>query len=1109
MSIRGCTRVLACAGALVGVAAGRTLEEDFRDPPVGARPYVWWHWLGPNFSKDGITRDLEAMKDAGIGGATIFNLSSSVMESHAPTEHNPWPDQTYRSPKYWEAVRHAAAEAKRLGLEVGLHNTVGYSATGGPWIDEPRSMQRLTWSEVHVKGGATVEVDLPAPPLQADEGWGRTGRTLSWFKDIAVLAVPAGRDPLPRSEVVDLSAMMSAAGHLTWPAPAGDWVVYRLCHASTGRPPHPVPDDVLGKVLEADKMSLEQTRFHWENVIGPVREHLGPLLGDSFRHFLIDSYEAGNQNWTPAFRDEFLRRKGYDPLPWLVTQAKAVKAVNSPAETARFQWDFRDVIETLYFENGWEPAARMIHDAGATLQQEPYGGPFDTVAGAGLADLPMVEFWAGGDVHPSPAIVGAGRAMGHPVIGAEAFTGSPTVSQWSETPGALKRAADAAYAGGVNRLVLHHWVHQPFDDRYQPGLGMGWWGTHFGRNQTWFEPGKEFFRYLGRCQALLQRGETPVQVVSVGGAYEGGDAISDRVFLRELRVEDGAVVTPAGRRYRLLHVPHNGALLPEAVERIGSLLAAGATVVSSKPRQSPSLAGYPDCDQRVRERAEALWGDGSEPARKIGAGTLFTHGDLAAAMRAVGIGPACELLSAKAGAVRMIPRAEAGIDWFFVANLQERSAAFTARFAAAGRAPELWDAELGTIAPAPAWRMKDGGCEVDLDLDAGKTVFVVFRKATEVIAVSPAPHQPAEPRELAVEGSWSVEVSPKIGAPFPVELAALQSLSPMDRPELKYFSGTAVYRKTVALPPEYLRPGGKVFLDLGAVRDLATVSVNGAAQGVWWHPPYARDVAAALRPGDNVLEIAVANTWHNRLVGDEQEPADFEWGADRGANGHMLKGYPEWFLRGEPRPSQGRKGFVTWYYHRADTPLLPSGLLGPVRLVAGVESLRAAKPRKAAGAFDAEVVKEDLLSRELARYEDHASHSGGGTDAAALFNGTAGNGDGGEETLDDGATFRGYADGDTLTLWLKHPCDIREIRTFAGHADARAGQAYDVYAARAGAPATFVKVGGGEQRAGRGLTVVRVPVQAERVVALQLRFRNGPLGFNVYREVNVLGSPSP
>ena len=129
-----------CAGQ---IASAATLEEDFQNPPDSARPGVFWHWMGANFSKDGITKDLEAMKAAGIGSAVIFNLSSAVQESQSPTLNLPWPDQTYRSPKYWDALRHAAAEADRLGLEIGLHNCVGYSATGGPWIDEERSMQRL------------------------------------------------------------------------------------------------------------------------------------------------------------------------------------------------------------------------------------------------------------------------------------------------------------------------------------------------------------------------------------------------------------------------------------------------------------------------------------------------------------------------------------------------------------------------------------------------------------------------------------------------------------------------------------------------------------------------------------------------------------------------------------------------------------------------------------------------------------------------------------------------------------------------------------------------------------------------------------------------------
>lgn len=1107
--------------ALAGCAHAATLEQDFREPPVSARPYVWWHWLGPNFSKEGITKDLEAMQASGIGGATIFNISSSVMESHAPTENNPWPDQTYRSPKYWEAIKHAAAEAERLGLEVGLHNTVGYSTTGGPWIDEPRSMQRLTWSSVDVTGGQNVSVQLPPPPLGADEGWGKTGRKLSWFNDLAVLAVPADRKTIALQEVQDLTGKMSADGLLTWNAPAGKWVVYRMCHASTGRPPHPVPDDVLGKVLEADKMSLEQTKFHWQTVIDPLKEQLGPLLGTGFRHFLIDSYEAGNQNWTPGFREEFKRRKGYDPLPWLMTMGTTVhnghgkteRVLNDADQTARFEWDYRDVIHTLFFENGWKPASEMIHAAGATLQHEPYGGPFDTVAGAGLADLPMVEFWTGRDVSVDQRVVGGGRAMGRRVIGAEAFTGGPGNSKWNETPGPLKRCADGAYAGGVNRLVLHHWVHQPFDDRYQPGFGMGWWGTHFNRHQTWFEPGKEFFRYLGRCQALLQRGETPVAHVSVGGPHDGGDAISERVFLDGVSVRDGLIAIAGGRQYRLLHVPHGGALLPEATVQIEKLLQAGATIVAAAPKRSPSLSGYPACDDRVKAIATRVWGDGKEPVRKVGKGTLYAEGNLAAAKKDLGITPAFELVGTKSTSIRMIHRADGTAQWFFVANIHSKAAKFTSSFAVTGMLPELWDAELGTIAPAPSWRMMNGRCEVDLVLDAEKSVFVVFRNPTTAAASAPKIETPAAAAEtLAIEGAWQVECRPVLEKPLTVTLDKLASLSGMEKPALKYFSGTAVYRKTITVPATLLGKG-KVFLDLGEVCNLATVAVNGRPQGVWWHRPYARDIGAALRPGENTIEIAVANTWHNRLAGDEQEPADFEWGADRGGNGHVMKGYPEWFLKNQPRPSSGRKGFVVWYYHRPDSKLEPAGLIGPVKLVAGVDSLFVAQPvgstsTEDLGDHEADVVKDNLLCTQLAKAEDKASHLGGGKDVSSLFNGTTRNGDGGTETEDDGKTFRGYADGDWLTLTLKQSCDLREIRSFAGHTDGRASQGYDVLVAYSATPDKFVKIASGHKSSSGGSTELRVPVKADRVVAVRLEFKKGPAGFNVYREIQITGTPA-
>ncbi len=963
-----------CTGVLTVFGGASTLEEVFKNPPVLARPYVWWHWMGPNFSKEGITRDLEAMKAAGIGGATIFNIASAVQESHAPTENNPWPEQTYRSPAYWEALRHAAAEADRLGLEIGLHNTVGYSTTGGPWVDEIKGMQKVVWKSTDIEGGKLISVELPKPDQPRYSGWGSTGQRSVYYQDIGVVALPSGDGPVKSEAIIDLTNRFKN-GKLEWEAPAGQWTVIRLGHAPTGTNPHPLPDDLIGKALEIDKMSAEQSRFHWAQVIDPIKEHLGPYLGKSFRHFLIDSYEAGHQSWTPGFREEFTKRKGYDPLPWMASLApsvtggaKALRIIGSEELTSRFEWDYQDVINRLYFENGWQIGKTVVESVGCKLQFEPYGGPFDTVEGAALADLPMGEFWTGGKGGISSSVVAAGRAAGRTVIGAEAFTGRPEVSQWKETPGFLKLSADGSYGAGVNRMILHHWVHQPFSDKYQPGMGMGWWGTHLGRNQTWFEPGKAFFLYLGRVQAMLQWGETPSDFVSVGSVQGGGDAISWDAFRKEVMVRDGKIVLPSGRTYRFLSIPHSKAMLPSDVRQVGELLAQGAAIVCGRPVRSPSLTDYPKCDRDVTQMTERIWGsDNQQQVRTVGKGKLYVSGDVREAMKDLGIHPAFEIRSADSGDIRIQHRSDGTADIFFVANVNDSPQKVTVSFRVADRRPELWDAQAGTIAPAGVWRQRNGRTEVDLDLGAVKSVCVVFRDGMmpkdhvvrikdnkvavmgladggvkiysaqaiggEVLFAS-GKKQAFEltgSQRVEVGGPWAVEFDSPVDTIPGVKMETLMSLSEHTEPSVRYFAGTATYRNTFKL--DAVPTSGRVMLDLGKVYDMAKVTVNGQALGVVWHEPFVVDVSSAAKPGQNTLEIAVTNTWHNRLVGDEQEPADFEWGQDRGpAMGRAMKAYPEWFLKDQPRPSQGRKGFVIWYYHRADTPLIPAGLVGPVQI---------------------------------------------------------------------------------------------------------------------------------------------------------------------------------
>ena len=809
--------VLSCGGPLNGQShipeTFNSLAGKFAQPSDEYRPHVWWHWLGSNFSKEGITKDLEAMKEAGIGGATIFNIASSVQESHFPMENNPWPWQTYRSDAWWDAIEHTVKEARRLGLKIGLHGTPGYSATGGPWITEERGMKALVSSRTVIDGGRMVEVSLSRPELPEFTGYdsryveGYKPWKASRYWDVTVAAVRESGDASV-DDVVELSSCMDQDGVLRWQAPEGRWVVYRYGYAPTMAHPHPLPDDIIGKAWEVDKMSREDNEYHWKQLLAPLREHIGEYFGDTFTYIWLDSYEAGYQNWTSDFREQFIRIKGYDPIPWIALYQyrnnkdleyrfnawSNTKFESGLPEFEVFLKDYDEVVNRLFIDCGFAVGQEMLHNYGLELYWEPYGGPFSTYEGARLADLPVGEFWSSEEtVNGNPDILRAAVDYGKRIVAAEAMTGSPVYSRYTEDPAFLKHTVDGGYACGYNLYFLHHWVHQPFDDRYQPGLGMGWWGTHFSRYQTWYEPGKAFFRYLARCQMLLQQG----------------------------------------------------------------------TYVPGVPMQA---------HRRTPE------------------------GDI-----------------------------------FFVINPEEGGRK-TYSFPVKDRVPELWDAYNGVISSPASWRQEGDSTFVDLALGKDGSMFVVFPSRRGSYEVLPA-RVAATVEETVIGGPWKVTFKPKLDREFSRVFKRLEDWSLQKDVSVRYFSGTAVYGNTVTVRAEDLVPGRGVSLDLGELNDIAELEVNGVKVGVLWAPPYKAEITPYVHAGRNEIRISVTNNWANRLIGDEQYPADFEWGKDRGDEGRAMKAFPDWFLKGEKRPSAGRKTFNLWYYYKKDSALQPAGLLGPVRLV--------------------------------------------------------------------------------------------------------------------------------------------------------------------------------
>ena len=904
--------------------AATTLDQDFATPPPAAKPMVWWHWMGRSITKEGITKDLEAMQAAGIGGATIFNLTSSVQGYAQPFKNTPWPENEFRGPTWWALVEHAAKEADRLGLNLGMHNAPGYSGTGGPWITPQMSMKVVVWSTASVKGGTVYERVLTQPPTK-----------LEFYRDIGVVAVPSVKagELVPMASIKDITAQMRADGVLKWTAPEGDWVVYRFGYTSTGKSGHPAPEELTSS-LECDKLSAEYSRFHFEQVLKPLKEHLGQRLGTVLKHITLDSYEAGNLNWTEGFRDEFIKRRGYDLLTWLPTLNKVV--IGDADLSARFAWDYKTTISDLFIQNNFRQGKAIMNTLGVRMYLEPYTGPFNTVEAAAVPDMTMGEFWTPGGGGIGRHIVGPAQAAGMNIIGSEAFTSKPMYSDWSETPAKLKVAGDSTWISGVNQLFLHHWVHQPFGDNIKPGLGMGWWGTHFGRNQTWYEPGKAWLAYLGRSQALLQRGEPVSDYLTLdeaAGADNRTDVIAAADLVAGASVKDGRIILPSGRSYAFIVLPKSPLMLPATARKLKALVEAGAVLAGPLPERSPSFQDYPHADSEVA----AL---GKDFAAQAAQGKYFATPALALAALKIDAG----LKVTTAGLnVRSIQRRDGATDLYFVANPTEATQRGTVSLRVTGKVPELWDSMRQTNRSAPAWRIKDGRTEVDLDLDSADSVFIILRQPTQKTASAPLAQPAPGPTPLTVDGPWEV-VYKKVGqmtADQTVTLPTLTSWTLSETPAIKYYSGTAVYKKSITFTADWVGSKRPVRLDLGVVKELARIRVNGIDCGVAWKAPHWVDISQALKVGANAVEIEVTNTWANRLIGDEQETADStfieaekRWKDKDGkplSVGRMLGEFPEWMMKNQPRPGN-RVGFCSWNYFTKNSPLLDAGLLGPVQV---------------------------------------------------------------------------------------------------------------------------------------------------------------------------------
>ena len=727
-----------------------------------------------------------------------------------------------------------------------------------------------------------------------------------------------GADP---AQVIDLTGRMKADGTLDWTPPKGTWRVIRLGSSLLGTTNHPAPPEATG--LEVDKFDGEAVRRYLEHYIGMYRDAAGPeLIGKrGVQAILTDSIEVGAANWTPKMMEQFRRLRGYDPAPWLPALAGVL--VGTRDQSDRFLRDWRQTLADLMASEHYGTVAKVAHENGLKVYGEalednrPSLG--DDIAMRSHADVPMAALWTfSRAAGPNPSYLAdmkgaasTAHIYGQNLVAAESMTSA--LSPWAYAPNELRRIIDLEFASGVNRPVVHTSVHQPVDDKV-PGLSLAIFGQYFNRHEAWANLARPWVDYIARSSLLLQSGRNAADLAYFYGeegpltALFGQAPVADAPRLHAydfinrdalfdaVSVSGGELLAKGGARYRALYLGGSARRMTvPTLRRIAALAEAGATVIGMAPEASPALNDDPAEFARLVAR---LWGGG--PVTKVGAGQVIASRDADGALAEAGVKPDFRMEGAAADAeVLFVHRTAPEGDLWFLNNRKQREERISARFRVTGKVPELWHADDGRIEPV-TYRIENGETVVPLALAAEDSVFVVFRKPAAALSaeVKPMTLSPVS----ALDGPWTVRFQPGRSAPAAITLPALASLSENADPGVKYFSGEATYVRSFTLP-KGTRPGAALWLDLGQVAEIAEVRINGQLAGHAWHKPYRVEIGSVLRKGTNTVEVTVANLWVNRLIGDAQ-------------------------------PGASKLTWTAMPTYRADAPLRPSGLIGPVTLEA-------------------------------------------------------------------------------------------------------------------------------------------------------------------------------
>ena len=775
---------------------------------------------------------------------------------------------------------------------------------------------RLVFSDIRGKG----TIDFAFSPMPRVESYAEKTLAKMWPTPLPLFRAYMWPDQpvvddeslvLKKDQILDISENLKSDGTLVWDVPEGNWVIQRTGMLTTGVQNSPATPEAKG--LEVDKMSKKHVAYHFDSYLGKILARIPAEDRKSLKVAVQDSYETGGQNWTDDMIEEFQKRYGYDPVPFIpvITTGRVVVSADC---SDRFLWDLRRMVADRIAYDYVGGLRDVSNKHGLDTWLECYGHwgfPAEFLQYGGQSNRIGGEFWNEGDLGSieNRAASSCGHTYGKTIITAESFTAAGRM--YERYPGDLKKRCDWSYTEGINETLLHLYIHQAYEDK-TPGINA-WFATEFNRKNTWFYEMKPFVQYMRRCMFMLQQGQNVADAAYFIGEdapkmtgecnpplpkgytfdYINGETIRDR-----LSVENGKLVLPHGTSYSILVLPQQDTMRPEMLRKIKSLVEQGAVVLGPAPKRSPSLQNYPECDVEIQKLVAELWGgvDGKDVKyRRVGKGMILSGMTMEEAFDLMKLPADCKFDDPEA---LYVHRTLGNTEIYFVTNQVKKPIVLNPVFRVDGMIPELWDANTGEIRKLPAFVQQNGVTIVPMKLDALESAFIVFRQKGKPTASGEENH-PTPQTVANVNDPWTVQFDAKLRGPEqPVTFANLEDWTTLENDAIKYYSGPATY--TASFDLANIEPGKKILLNLGTVHVLAKVKVNGQDAGTVWTAPWQVDATKLVKQGTNQLEITVINPWANRLIGDAKLPE-----SER----------PTWLTVHSFKPNQ---------------PLFPAGLIGPV-----------------------------------------------------------------------------------------------------------------------------------------------------------------------------------